>query len=117
MRLKVQERWYATSNKRDLLGPLKKIKSLLQKHDEDTEYHHVAYHTLLRQFMLFRKMDYSNSEYKQLLKEQIEVLEACNRGVLFGNIPGDMEREITMLGLDADTKGDVEKAQILARGK
>ena len=45
------------------------------------------------------------------------MLEAYNGGVLFGNIPGATAREIAMLGLDAETKGDVEKAQVLARGK
>ena len=51
------------------------------------------------------------------MKEQIEVLEAYNGGFLFGNIPGDTEREIAMLGMDAKTEGDVEKAQVSARGK
>ena len=46
--LKGQERWEAASNERDLLGLIKIIKSLSQKYDKDTEYHHVAYHTLLR---------------------------------------------------------------------
>ena len=87
------------------------------KYDEDTEYRHVAYHTLLRRFMLFRKGDYSNSEYKQRFKEQIEVLEAYNRGVLFGNSPGATVREITTLVLTVEFKGDVEKAQTSARVK
>ena len=47
-RLKGQEKWEATSNERYLLGLLESIKSLSHKHDKDTEYHHVAYHTLLR---------------------------------------------------------------------
>ena len=42
---------------------------------------------------------------------------AYNEGVLFGNIPGAMAREIATLGLDADIGADVEKAQTLARGK
>ena len=67
--------------------------------------------------MLFRKRDYSNSEYKQWFKEQIEVLEAYNGGVLFVNSPGATAREITILVLDAETEGDVEKAHILARRK
>ena len=87
------------------------------KYDKDTEYHHIAYHTLLRQFMLLWQGDYSNSEYKQRFKEQIEVLEAYNGGVLFGNRPGATAWEITTLGLDAEFEGDVEKAQVLARGK
>ena len=74
MRLEIKERREATSNKRDFLGLLKSIKSLSQKYDEYTEYHHVAYHTLLRRFMLFRKGEYSNSEYNQRFKEYIEVL-------------------------------------------
>ena len=46
--LEGQERWEQTLNERDLLELMKSIKSLLQKYDEETEYHHVAYHTLLR---------------------------------------------------------------------
>ena len=45
------------------------------------------------------------------------MLEAYNGGVLFGNSPGATAREIVMLGLNAETKGDVEKAQVSARGK
>ena len=45
------------------------------------------------------------------------MLEAYNGGVLFGNIPGAKAREITKLGLDAETEGDVEKSHISARGK
>ena len=56
-------------------------------------------------------------EYKKIFKEKIEVLEAYNGGVLFGNSPGATAREITTLGLDAEIKGDVEKAQASARGK
>ena len=37
--------------------------------------------------------------------------------VLFGNIPGAMAQEIAILGLNEDTEGDVEKANILAGGK
>ena len=77
------------------------------KYDEDTEYHHVAHHTLLRRFMLFRQWDYSKSEYKQHFKEQINVLEAYNGGLLFGNIPGPTARNIVLLGLNAETAGDV----------
>ena len=47
LRLKGKEVWEETSNDQDLLGLTKIIKSLLQKYDEDTEYHHVVYHTLL----------------------------------------------------------------------
>ena len=54
LRLEGQERWEQTSNERDLLELIKIIKSLLHKYNEDTEYYHVAYHTLLRRFMLFR---------------------------------------------------------------
>ena len=103
-------------NERDLLELIKIIKSLSHKYDEDTEYHHVAYHTLLRRFMFFCQGDYSNSEYKQRFKEQIEVLEAYNGGVLFGNSQGATAREIATLGLDAETEGDVEKAQTSERG-
>ena len=67
--------------------------------------------------MLFRKGDYSNSQYKQRFKEQIDVLEAYNGGFLFGNIPGATSREIAMMGLNVETEGDVEKAQVSARGK
>ena len=67
--------------------------------------------------MLFRQGDYSNLENKQSFKDQIEVLEAYTRGLLFGNRLGDTAREITLLGLNVVTKGDVEKAQILARVK
>ena len=88
-----------------------------QKYDKDTEYHHVAYHTLLCSFMLFQQGDYINSEYKQGFKEQIEVLEAYNGGVLFGNIPGATARDIVTLGLDADIEGYVEKSQASARRK
>ena len=45
------------------------------------------------------------------------MLEACNRGVLFGNIPEATEREIATLGLDAEIEADVEKSQVPARGK
>ena len=87
------------------------------RYDEDTEYHHGEYHTLLCQFMLFRQGNYSNSEYKQRFKEKIELLEAYSRGVLFGNRPGATAREIATLGLDTQTEGNVEKAQVLSRGK
>ena len=67
--------------------------------------------------MLFHQGDYSNSELKKWFKEQIEVLEENNGGVLFRNSPGATAREITILGLDAKTDGDVEKAQISTRVK
>ena len=89
----------------------------MHKYDGGTEYHHAAYHTLLCRFILFRQGDYSNSEYKQRFKEQVEVLEVYNKRILFGNSPGDTAREIAMLGLNAETKGDVEKAQVSARRK
>ena len=73
-RIEEQEKWETTLNERDLLGLLKRVKYLSHKYDEDTEYHHEAYHTILRHYMLFRKGDYSNSEYKQRFKEKIEVL-------------------------------------------
>ena len=116
-RLEGQEKWEKTSNERDLLGLLKSVKSLSHKYDKDTEYHRVAYHTLLRQFMIFWQGDYSNLEYKQRFKEQMEVLEAHNRGFLFGHSPGATAREIAMLGMNTETKGDVEKVQVLARGE
>ena len=47
-RLEGQKMWEQTSNERDLLELIKSIESLLHKYDEETEYHHVAYHTLLR---------------------------------------------------------------------
>ena len=76
------------SNKRDLLELLKSVKSLLYKYNDDTEYHHVVYHTLLRRFMVFCQGDYSNSEYKKRFKEQIEVLEAYNGGGPIREQPG-----------------------------
>ena len=45
------------------------------------------------------------------------MLEAYNGGVLFGNSLRAMTREITILELDADTKVDVERDHISARGK
>ena len=56
-------------NEWDLLEFIKIVKSLSHKYDKDTEYHHVAYQTLLRQFVLFRQGDYSNLEYIQRFKE------------------------------------------------
>ena len=44
-------------------------------------------------------------------------MEEYNRGVLFRNRPGATAQEIAMLGLNAETKGDVEKAQVSAKGK
>ena len=38
--------------------------------------------------MLFRKGDYSNSEYKQRFKEHIEVTKAYKGGFLFEQNPG-----------------------------
>ena len=67
--------------------------------------------------MLFRQEDYINLGYKQRFKEQIEVLEAYNGGLLFGNSPGATAGEIATLGLDAEIGADVEKAQVSARGK
>ena len=84
LRLEGQEKWETMLNEQDLIGLLKIVKSLLHKYDEDTEYHHIAYQRLLRRFMLFRKGDYINSEYKQQFKEQIEVLEAYNGGSYSG---------------------------------
>ena len=66
---------------------------------------------------MFQQGDYSNSEYKQRFKEQIEVLEAYNGGFLFGNSPGGAAREIATLGLDAEIEVDVDKAQTSARGE
>ena len=45
------------------------------------------------------------------------MLEAYNRGVLLGNIPGATTREIAIMGLEMDNKGDMEKAQVSAKGK
>ena len=81
--LEGQEKWEATSNEPDMLGLLKSIKYLSHKYNKDTDYHHVSYHALPRPYMLFRKGDYSNLEYKQWFKENIEVLEAYNGGILF----------------------------------
>ena len=38
-------------------------------------------------------------------------------GVISGNSPGAMAREIAILGIKTDTTGDAKKAQITARGK
>ena len=90
----------------------------MHKYDKDTEYHHVAYHTLLCLSMLFRQGYYSNSEYKQRFKDQIELFEAYNGGgVLFSNSLGARERKIRLLEINTETVGDVEMAQILARGE
>ena len=62
-RLEGQEKWETMPNKRDLIEVLKSVKSLSHKYDTDTEYHHVAYHTLLYRFMLFCQGDSSKSEY------------------------------------------------------
>ena len=85
-----------------MLVLIKSIKSLFHKYDEDTEYHHVSYYTLLLQLMLFWQGDYSTLEYKTCLKEHIEVLEAYNGGVLFRNSPGATAREVATLGLGAE---------------
>ena len=77
-RLEGQKKWETTSNEWDLLRLMKSINSLLHSYNEDTEYHHVAYHTLLRHLMMFQQGYYSNLEYKQRFKEQIKVLEAYN---------------------------------------
>ena len=83
-RLEVQEKWERTFNERNLIKLLKSVKSLSQKYDEDRDYHHVAYHTLLRCFMLFYQVDSSNLEYKQQFKEQTKLLKAYNRGSCLG---------------------------------
>ena len=44
-------------------------------------------------------------------------MEVYNGGVLLGNSPRATSRDITILGLNAEIKDDVEKAQISARGK
>ena len=67
-----------TSNERDLLALIGKVKSLAHKYDEEKEFHHVTYHTLLRHFILFRQDNSSNSKYKQRFQEQLEVLKAYN---------------------------------------
>ena len=43
-------------------------------------------------------------------------VEGIQRGVLFRKIPGAMAHKIVILGLNMDTKGNVEKAHISARG-
>ena len=101
----------------ELLRLIKSVKYLSHKYDKDTKYQHVAYHTLLRHFMLFQQGDCINLDYKQIFKKQIEVLEAYNGGVLFGNSPKPTARDITILELNAETKGGLDKAHILARGK
>ena len=46
------------------------------------------------------------------------MLEAYNGGGgLFGNTPGATAHKITVLGLNTETAGNVEKANISARGK
>ena len=45
------------------------------------------------------------------------MLEEYNGGVLFGNSPGATACKITLLGLNMETEGDVDKSHILARGK
>ena len=63
--------------------------------------------------MLFRQGESRNFEYNQSFKEKLEVLEAYNRGTLFGNSPGAASREIKLLELDANRKDDFRKAQPL----
>ena len=62
--------------------------------------------------MLFRQGKYSNSEYKQRFKEHTKMLEAYNGGGLFVKSPGATAREIALLRLNAETKGDMEKSKI-----
>ena len=83
------------SNARDLLELINSIKSLSHKYNEDTEYLHLAYHTLLRCFMLFWRGDYSNWEYKQQFKEKIEVLEAYNGGGSYLGTAREPQQEIS----------------------
>ena len=89
---------------------VKTVKSLSHKYDEDTEYHHVAYHTLLRRFMLFCQGESINLELKEYFKEHIWVLETYNGGVIFGKSPGARAREIALLGLNVEITNEVEKA-------
>ena len=42
-----REKWEKTSNERNLLNVLKRVKSSSQEYNEDTEYLHVVYHTIL----------------------------------------------------------------------
>ena len=56
-------------------------------------------------------------EYNQRFKEQIDVLEAYNGGVLFHNSPVATVGEVKVLVLDAKSADDMEKAQTSARGK
>ena len=44
-------------------------------------------------------------------------MEAYNGGVIFRNSLGATARDIAILGLNAETEGDVEKPQISARGE
>ena len=63
-RLEGQDKWEVTPNQWGLLALIKSIKLLSQKYKGDMEYHRVAHYTLLRQFMLLRQGNSSNSEYK-----------------------------------------------------
>ena len=45
------------------------------------------------------------------------MLESYNGVVIFLNSPVDTVGEIATLGLNAETEGDVEKVQVLARGE
>ena len=80
LKLESQEKWEKTSNERDLIALISSVKSLAHKYDEDTEFHHVVYHTFVRQFMLFKQGDSSNSEYKQRFWERLDVMETYNGG-------------------------------------
>ena len=52
-KLDSQENWEATSKESNLLALIGSVNSLASKYDRDTEFHRVAYHTLVHQFMLF----------------------------------------------------------------
>ena len=45
------------------------------------------------------------------------MLEAYDGGVLLRNSLGATAREIAIMGMNVETKGNVEKAQVLARGE
>ena len=87
------------------------------KYDEDTEYHPVAYHTILCRFILFLQGDSINSEYRQQFKEHIEVLKENNGRILFGNSLGATTRKIKLLGLYKESEDAVEKDQTSERRK
>ena len=83
-----QEKWETTSNERYLLKLLKIVNSLFHKYEKEMKYHNVAYHTILRRFMLFCQDDYIKSEYKQHFKEKIKVLGAYTWEVAIRKQPG-----------------------------